>query len=127
MPQHVILLTDAHEAPATALIEVLREAGVSTLIEVLREAEVEVTAAVAAQREHEPNGEHASAPLPLAALYEIPPGADMVELFTAIEHVNLTWPGAPVIACRRRVGTNELHLRRLDNSTLRRLGFRAIA
>ena len=37
--RHVILLTDAHEAPAYELIEALRLAGVKTLIEGLREAE----------------------------------------------------------------------------------------
>jgi len=38
MPRHVILLTDAHEAPAYELIESLRLAGVTALIEGLREA-----------------------------------------------------------------------------------------
>ena len=37
MSKHVILLTDAHEAPAYELIEALRAAGVKTLIEGLRE------------------------------------------------------------------------------------------
>ena len=36
MSRHVILLTDAHEAPAYELIEALRLAGVKTLIEGLR-------------------------------------------------------------------------------------------
>jgi hypothetical protein len=46
---HVILLTDAHEAPAYELIEALRAAGVKTLIEGLREVEVEVGGHVEAQ------------------------------------------------------------------------------
>ena len=41
MSRHVILLTDAHEAPAYELIEALRLAGVKTLIEGLREAGLE--------------------------------------------------------------------------------------
>ncbi len=45
MSSHVILLTDAHEAPAYELIEALRVAGVKTLIEGLREVEVEVALA----------------------------------------------------------------------------------
>ena len=48
MSSHVILLTDAHEAPAYELIEALRAANVKTLIEGLREVEVEV--ALAKQR-----------------------------------------------------------------------------
>ena len=44
MSSHVILLTDAHEAPAYELIEALRAAGVKTLIEGLREVEAEAVA-----------------------------------------------------------------------------------
>jgi len=125
MSSHVILLTDAHEAPAYELIEALRAAGVKTLIEGLREVEVEV--ALARQRENEVGAE----PLgqrPLAVLYEVVPGADMVELHTAVEHAKAFWPGAPLIACRRHVnGFLNLNLRSLDGATLKRLGFRAIA
>ncbi len=125
MSRHVILLTDAHEAPAYELIEALRAAGVRTLIEGLREIEVEVT--LSQQRQHtgapEPYG-----PPPLAVLYEVVPGADMFELHTAIEHAKAFWPGAPLIACRRHVnGYQSLNLRSLDGATLKRLGFRAIA
>jgi diguanylate cyclase (GGDEF)-like protein len=125
MSKHVILLTDAHEAPAYELIEALRSAGVKTLIEGLREVEVEV--ALARQRE----GEDVTEPLghpPLAVLYEVVPGADMVELHTAIEHAKAFWPGAPLVACRRHLnGYQSMNLRSLDGATLKRLGFRAIA
>ena len=40
MSSYVVLLTDAHEAPAYELIEALRVAGVKTLIDGLREVEV---------------------------------------------------------------------------------------
>jgi diguanylate cyclase (GGDEF)-like protein len=125
MASHVVLLTDAHEAPAYELIEALRAAGVKTLIEGLREAEVEVALA----REHESQGVAESlGPPPLAVLYEVVPGADMVELHTAIDHAKAFWPGAPLIACRRHVqGFQSLNLRSLDGATLKRLGFRAIA
>ena len=42
MSKHVILLTEAHEAPAYELIEALRAGGVKTLIEVLRDFEPEI-------------------------------------------------------------------------------------
>jgi len=125
MSKHVILLTDAHEAPAYELIEALRAAGVKTLIEGLREVEVEV--ALARQRETEGSAE-TSGPPPLAVLYEVVPGADMVELHTAIDHAKAFWPGAPLIASRRHInGYQSLNLRSLDGASLKRLGFRAIA
>lgn len=125
MSRHVVLLTDAHEAPAYELIEALRAAGVKTLIEGLREAEVEV--AIARQRESSSSDED-PVPPPLAVLYEVVPGADMVELHTAIDHAKAFWPGAPLVACRRHTnGFQSLNLRSLDGATLKRLGFRAIA
>src|SRR5215204_1523370 len=125
MSSHVILLTDAHEAPAYELIEALRAAGVKTLIEGLREVEVEK--ALAQQKKRE--GVHdAEGPPPLAVLYEVVPGADMVELHTAVDHAKAFWPGAPLVACRRQTNGYQSHnLRSLDGATLKRLGFLAIA
>jgi diguanylate cyclase (GGDEF)-like protein len=122
---HVILLTDAHEAPAYELIEALRAAGVKTLIEGLREVEVEVALAKQRKREGVADSE---GPPPLAVLYEVVPGADMVELHTAIDHAKAFWPGAPLVACRRQTNGYQSHnLRSLDSATLKRLGFLAIA
>ena len=125
MSSHVILLTDAHEAPAYELIEALRAAGVKTLIEGLREVEVEV--ALAKQKKDQ-GASDLDGPPPLAVLYEVVPGADMVELHTAINHAKAFWPGAPLVACRRQMnGYQSLNLRSLDGATLKRLGFLAIA
>ncbi len=125
MSRHVILLTDAHEAPAYELIEALRAAGVKTLIEGLREVEAEM--ALARKQESEGIAPQPGPP-PLAVLYEVVPGADMVELQTAIDHAKAFWPGAPLVACRRHAnGYQRLNLRVLDGVTLIRLGFRAIA
>src|SRR5215211_9386358 len=122
---HVILLTDAHEAPAYDLIEALRAAGVKTLIEGLREVEVEVALA---QQQKSHAATDSEIPPPLAVLYEVVPGADMVELHTAIDHARAFWPGAPLVACRRHTnGYQSLNLRSLDSPTLKRLGFVAIA
>lgn len=123
MSSYVILLTDAHEAPAYELIDALRVAGVKTLIEGLREVELEA----ALTRERKRAGEQQGPP-PLAVLYEVVPGADMVELRVAIEHAKAFWPRAPLIACRRQMnGYQSLNLRHLEGATLKRLGFRAIA
>src|SRR4029079_7838277 len=124
MSRHVILLTDAHEAPAFELIEALRQAGVQTLIEGLREG---------VAGEHSPrhtiaNTEDVWEQLPLAVLYEVVPGADMVELQAAIQQATISWPGTPLIACRRQLsGFHGQSWRSLDGATLKRLGFRAIA
>ena len=124
MASHVVLLTHAHEAPAYELIEALRVAGVKTLIEGLRNAELE---GLGREQESEPTSETLGPP-PLAVLYEVVPGEDMVELHTAIDHARAFWPGVPLIACRRNLhGFQSLNLRSLDGSTLKRLGFRAIA
>ena len=125
MSRHVILLTDAHEAPAYELIEALRAAGVKTLIEGLREVEAELE--LARRQEREGVVEQLGPP-PLAVLYEVVPGADPVELQTAIDHAKAFWPGAPLIACRRQLnGYHRMELRHLDGAALKRLGFRAIA
>jgi diguanylate cyclase (GGDEF)-like protein len=125
MPRHVILLTDAHEAPAFELIEALRLAGVQTLIEGLREVEAE--AALIRRRESESISEQLRES-PLAVLYEVVAGADMVELHAAIDHAKTLWPGTPVIACRRHsTSFHGFNMRGLDGATLKRLGFRAIA
>ena len=66
--------------------------------------------------------------LPLAVLYEVVPGADMVELRGAIEQARSLWPGTPLIACRRQLsGFHGQSWRSLDGAALKRLGFRAIA
>ena len=122
--RHVILLTDAHEAPAYELIEALRLAGVKTLIEGLREAGTNAGATRAATNRDDEIWEQ----LPLAVLYEVLPGADIVELVGAIEQATNSWPGTPIIACRRHLSGFQGHSwRNLDGATLKRLGFRAIA
>ncbi len=121
MSRHVILLTDAHEAPAYELIEALRLAGVKTLIEGLRGATLD---GVAPRRGRlEPNHELEQ---PIAILYEVVAGADMVELHSAVEQAKTSWPETPLVACRRHA-FHGLSVRTIDGATLKRLGFRAIA
>ncbi len=123
MARHVILLTDAHEAPAYELIEALRLGGVKTLIEGLREAETEARA-----RRPDPANVSEMWEQPIAVLYEVVPGADMVEIRGAIEQARTSWQGTPIIACRRQSsGFHGQSWRSLDGATLKRLGFRAIA
>ncbi len=124
MQRHVILLTDAHEAPAYELIEALSQAGVQTLIEGLREPSRRIAGKAGEVAQPDQLWEN----LPLAVLYEVVPGADMVELHSALEQAATCWPDTPVIACRRQLsGFHGQSWRSLDGTTLKRLGFRAIA
>ncbi len=124
MSRHVILLTDAHEAPAYELIESLRLAGVTTLIEGIRE----VSTGLQSRRHGREQARNDLDGQPIAVLYEVIPGADMVEIHTAVEHATTSWPGTPLIACRRQANTFQgVKLRNIDGLALKRVGFRAIA
>ncbi|HEX8845327.1 MAG TPA: sensor domain-containing diguanylate cyclase [Pyrinomonadaceae bacterium] len=123
MSKHVVLLTNAHEAPAAPLTDVLRGAGVAAFVEGIREPEALAPVAVA---EAAAGVEEEAAPL--AVLYEVVPGAEMRELYSVIEHAGAVWPGVPLVACRRPKDVpGALSLRQLDAPALKRLGFRAIA
>jgi diguanylate cyclase (GGDEF)-like protein len=125
MAQHVILLTDAYEPPSDALTDALRGAGVAAFVEVLRETAVISDPASTENVEQLPRH---FAPAPLAVLYEVVPGTDMVEVYGAVEHATSNWPGTPIVACRQPFAASFRHnFRILESSTLRRLGFRAIA
>jgi diguanylate cyclase (GGDEF)-like protein len=126
MTRHVILLTDAHEAPAQTLVETLREAGLVVFVEGLREAEVAARVALKAERARSSGRD--DAPQPIAVLYEVFPGVDTVELHAVREHAHSIWPGTPLVACRHKAnGNGRPGVRILDNTALKRLGFRAIA
>jgi diguanylate cyclase (GGDEF)-like protein len=123
MTRHVVLLTNAHEAPATTLTDVLHGVGVAAFVEGMRE--MDTPASISIKDDGAGDGVDAA---PLAVLYEVIPGADMRELYSVIEHASAVWPSAPLVACRRPVqGNASPSLRTLDTATLKRLGFRAIA
>ncbi len=125
--KYVILLTEAHEPPAIALLEALREAKVEARIEGLREAEVAVTH-IAQSSERQPRSEADDLPMPLAVLYEVSSGADVVEIYAAIEQAVTAWPRTPLVACRRHNAAHARHhLPTPDSATLKRAGFRIVA
>jgi len=124
MTRHVVLLTNAHEAPAATLTDVLQGAGVAAFFEGIRETE-DLAPFLSPSEDDSENVETLP---PIAVLYEVIPGADMRELYSVIEHAHAVWPHAPLVACRRPKDHNILSsLRILDAATLKRLGFRAIA
>ncbi len=118
--KHVVLLTNAHEAPATALADVLHGAGVAAFIEGIRE---EVIAPAPVEQAAEAGSEDVTPPL--AVLYEVVPGADMRELYSVIEHAVAVWPNAPLVACRRPIQVTSLQ--RCERRTLRRSNVWAFA
>lgn len=125
MTKHVILLTDAHEPPALALLEALHEAGLRVLIEGLRDT---TPAGVAAASQESESGDEENA-TPLAVLFEVMPGMDALEIHAAIEQARATWNNAPLVACRPRTNNRPEHLlqRPLDSAALKRMGFQSIA
>jgi len=124
--KHVVLLTNAHEAPAAALADVLHVAGVAALIEGIRDEE-QLPPPPPVSIDGDESESEETVP-PLAVLYEVVPGADMRELYSVIEHAVAVWPSAPLVACRRpNLGNLASTLRTPDATTLKRLGFRAIA
>ncbi|MDQ3817902.1 MAG: diguanylate cyclase, partial [Acidobacteriota bacterium] len=124
MTRHVVLLTNAHEAPAATLTDVLSRAGVAAFVEGIREEE-QLRSFIIKDGDE---AEVIEAPPPIAVLYEVTPGADVRELYSVIEHAHAVWPSAPLVACRRpKESSASPSLRVLDAAVLKRLGFRAIA
>jgi diguanylate cyclase (GGDEF)-like protein len=118
---HVILLTSAHESPATVLLDFMHGAGISTLIEVLREEELAAMPAAAEEFGSETEQ-------PLAVLYEVAAGASSEELHAAASHAAGVWPNVPLVACRRPASDYEQRYSHIvDGAALKRLGFRAVA
>jgi diguanylate cyclase (GGDEF)-like protein len=113
---HVILLKEEHEYPAPALLDALREAGVGA------------TVASRARVVSGGNGSGAQESPPLAVIYEVADGADVVEVHAAIARASEAYPHVALVACRRSLPTDtHVEGRRLDAAALARLGFRAVA
>jgi diguanylate cyclase (GGDEF)-like protein len=115
MNKQVILLTDAHAAPAIELFESLTSAGISVLVHDV--SETRALAGVYAQDLRQP----------LAVLYEIPTQANFPDLRLVVDRVRELWPDVSLVACRRQLRPGTGGPERPDNQTLKRLGFQAIA
>jgi diguanylate cyclase (GGDEF)-like protein len=109
--RHVILYGE-EDGPSRGLGEALRAAGVKTT----RAGEPPPSA--------EGNG---SAPA-LAVLFDVAAGAGLAGLHAAVERAAAEWPDTPVVACQRDPEDEPASAsQRLDASTLKRLGFHAVA
>lgn len=131
MNRQVVLLAEPHEEAARALSEVLRAAGIGLLLE----ASTLVAAGKAAQPCEEDGRcraeKDAEFPLPLALLCEVAEEANVLEVHALVEHALAAWPGAPLVALRpgngHAQGQPDRRSTGLDDATLKRLGFRAVA
>ena len=64
----------------------------------------------------------------LAVLFEVDAGASLAELHAGVERAAAEWPGLPIVACQRDPEDEPAAAsQRLDASTLKRLGFHAVA
>lgn len=130
---HVILLRDGHAEPAAALVEALRESGVGATVAACapngngrgssppssRSSSSSLSSSSFAPSSQSP---------PLAVIYEVADGADVMEVHAAIARASAAYPHAALVACRRVENGGDQHEgRRLDSAALARLGFRAVA
>jgi len=119
--KYVVILSSVHEFPSPPLLDALRAAGVATT------TVTDATAAAFARLMHD--SDEMSAP-PLAVLYEVVAETDVASLHAATNRASTTWPGAPLVACRRRNNSpaeERRSARRLDSAALIRHGFRVVA
>jgi diguanylate cyclase (GGDEF)-like protein len=121
--KHVILLTSAHESPATLLLDLMRGAGIDTWIEVLREERPMEVRAIQPKSAIGDDSDH-----PLAVLWEVVADANIEEMRVAVRHAADIWPGVPLVACRRPASEYERrHANIVGSQLLKRMGFAAIA
>lgn len=122
--RHVILLSGAQDSPPVGLLDVLRDAGVTSTF-------------VAANGVGDEEGAHgldaqgtaaAGRKTPLAAVFDIATCEDLAALHQTLNRVAAAWPEIPLVACQRDPLDERWPIaHRLDDSTLRRLGFHVVA
>ncbi|HEX8721757.1 MAG TPA: GGDEF domain-containing protein, partial [Pyrinomonadaceae bacterium] len=113
----VILLSGVETEAARALFEALRHAGVCVVV-VPPEGACEEEAA----RARAGWGEE-----PLAVLFDVVGGSALAELHASAERAARIWPRVPLVACRRGAPAGGRPAQALDEATLKRLGFHAVA
>jgi len=117
---YVVLLSGVDSEPARELFEALRHAGLCVVV-VAPEGPGEEEEAVRARAGW---GEE-----PLAVLFDLSAGAGLADLHERAARAARVWPGVPLVACRRGTPAagHGRSLNALQESTLKRLGFHAVA
>ena len=124
---HVVVLNSDHErAGRLALIDALREAGVGARASNGANGDGANGNGASSHGDGTPrHNSDAFDGLPLAVLYEVADGADVLELLSAVERASSEWPRVPVVACRGCAAGRDA--RRPDAAALKRIGFSAVA
>ncbi|HEX8097663.1 MAG TPA: sensor domain-containing diguanylate cyclase [Pyrinomonadaceae bacterium] len=117
MSKQVVLLTNSPEPCAQDLTEALRGTGISVLVGV----ECAADNAAGTNGNGHSKGQHDTPPL--AVVYEVEGGAEVIEVHAAVEFASSSWPDSPLVALRRASNGHVAP----DDSALRRLGFSAVA
>ena len=113
--RYVILLSGVDTDPARTLFEALRHAGVCVVVVAPGGTSVEEEA----ERARAGWGEE-----PLAVLFDLAAEAALADLHDRAGHASKVWPGVPLVACRRE---SPRGAGALNEATLKRLGFHAVA
>ncbi|HEX7957913.1 MAG TPA: hypothetical protein VF508_13265, partial [Pyrinomonadaceae bacterium] len=117
--RYVILLSVVETEAARTLFEALRHAGVCVVV-----VPPEGACGEEAERARAGWGEE-----PLAVLFDIATGAALADLRERAERAAKVWPAVPLVACRRdssAAGAGR-SAQALNEATLKRLGFHAVA
>jgi diguanylate cyclase (GGDEF)-like protein len=119
--RYVILLGGAERTQGRGLVSALREASVyaaTVTVEDDADSHEREAARVRAELEAEP----------LAVLFDLDASAELADLHARTARAAAAWPGVPLVACRRETDEHGRRpVQRLDEATLVRLGFHAVA
>ncbi|MFL6255001.1 MAG: diguanylate cyclase [Pyrinomonadaceae bacterium] len=117
--RYVILLSGVDTDPARALFEALRHAGVCVVV---------VAPGGASQEEEAERARAGWGEEPLAVLFDLAAGAALSDLHECAGRASKVWPGVPLVGCRREPqGGAGRGPGALNEATLKRLGFHAVA
>ncbi|HEX8189773.1 MAG TPA: hypothetical protein VF586_15565, partial [Pyrinomonadaceae bacterium] len=115
--RYVILLSGVDTDPARTLFEALRHAGVCVVV---------VAPGGASEGEEAERARAGWGEEPLAVLFDLAADAALADLHERAGRAAKVWPGVPLVACRRE-GQGGSGRGGLNDSTLKRLGFHAVA
>ena len=117
--RYVILLSGVDTDPARTLFEALRHAGVCVVV---------VAPGGASEEEEAGRARAGWGEEPLAVLFDLAADAALADLHQRAERASKVWPGVPLVACRRegQAGGGR-GAGALNEATLKRLGFHAVA
>ncbi len=117
--RYVILLCGVDTEPARTLFEALRHAGVCVVV---------VAPGGASEEEEAERARAGWGEEPLAVLFDLAADSALAELHELAGRAAKVWPGVPLVACRREATADAGRgAGALNEATLKRLGFHAVA